>query len=150
MYTREDCAVIRIRNWQCAAERAAVKGNNMQRCTTGCRLLLVTPALLLLLQVAAVLHNHHPDPGYDAEDSCQSFPSAFYPDHIKQDALICLASDAVRLRISYVWARKPDTLQVPITALFTAPPQSRAPPQSQCFHNNKACVSKDVSTFSFT
>ena len=132
MYTREDCAVIRVRNWQCVAEKAAVKGNNMQRCSTGCRLLLVTPALLLLLQVAALLHHHHPDPGYDADDSCQSFPTTFYPDHIKQDALISLTSNAVRFRTSCVWVRTPDTLQVPITVLFTAPPQSRAPP-SQIF-----------------
>ena len=128
MYTRKDCAVIRVTNGQCAAEKAALKGNNMQKCSTGCRLLLVTPALLLLLQVAAVLHYHPPDPGYDAEDSLNSFTTDFYSDHIKHDVLNCVASDAVRLRTSCAWARKPDSHQVPMAALFTAPPQSRAPP----------------------
>lgn len=101
----------------------------MQRCSTGCRLLLITPALLILLQVALALHHNHSESYYDDEDSLHYFPTAFYPDHIKQDTLIYLASKVLS-SLSYLWIRNPDSPKTPTTVLITDPPQSRAPPSS--------------------
>lgn len=44
----------------------------MQRCSTGCRLLLFTPALFILLQVTLVLHYHHAGSFYDEHDYLHS------------------------------------------------------------------------------
>lgn len=44
----------------------------MQRCSTGCRLLLFTPALFILLQVTLVLHYHHAGSFYDDHDHLHS------------------------------------------------------------------------------
>lgn len=107
---------------------SASKGNDMQRCSTGCRLLLIAPALFVLLQVAHVLHRHHFDSYYDAEESLNSFPAAFYPDHIKQDTLIRLASPVLASTPSSLWIRTPDSPEAAITVLIADPPQSRAPP----------------------
>ena len=107
---------------------AELKGNYMQRCSTGCRLLLITPALLILLQVALVLHHHHSESYYDDEDSLHSFPTAFCPDHIKPDTSICLAAENPLPPPSFLWIHNPDITKAVITVLITDPPQSRAPP----------------------
>ncbi|MFA7404502.1 MAG: hypothetical protein WC007_10930 [Pelobacteraceae bacterium] len=109
---------------------AELKGNDMQKCSTGCRLLLITPALLILLQVALALHHHQSESCYDDEDSLHSFPSAFYPDHIKLDTLDCLSPEILMSPHPCLWIRTPDSPKAPITVLVTDPPQSRAPPST--------------------
>jgi hypothetical protein len=100
----------------------------MQRCSTGCRLLLIAPALFLLLQAAHVLHQHHFDSYYDAEESLNSFPAVFDPDHIKPDTLIRLLSPVPPSTSFCPWVRTPDSPEAAITVLIADPPQSRAPP----------------------
>lgn len=100
----------------------------MQRCPTGCRLLLITPALLILLQVALALHHHHFESYHDDKDSLHSFSATFYLDHIKQDTLLRLASSVQLPTSSFLWIRTQDSPKTAITLLVTDPPQSRAPP----------------------
>jgi len=100
----------------------------MQSRLTACRLLLILPALLLMLRVSLALHNLHFESYHDDQGSLQSFSTAFYPDHIKQDTLICLAAEVLLFPPSFVRVRNPDSPKAPITVLITAPPQSRAPP----------------------
>lgn len=109
---------------------AALKDNDMQRCSTGCRMLLIMLALLILLQMAIALHHQHFESCYDGKGSLHSFPTVFCPDHIKLDTLICLTSKALLPPPSCLWIRSPDSPEAPITILITAPSQSRAPPIS--------------------
>jgi hypothetical protein len=111
-----------------ASQNAAFKGKTMQKCSTGCRLLLVAPAFLILLQVALALHHHHFESYHDDEDSLHSFPAAFYPDYIKLDTLNYAAAEILLFPPSYVSVRTPDSAAVPVTVLLSDPPQSRAPP----------------------
>jgi|SRR5450631_3636329 len=100
----------------------------MQSRLTACKLLLISPVLFLILQVALALHHHRFESYHDDEDSLHSFPTAFYPDHIKQDTLICLAPEVLLFPPSFVRIRDPDSPKALITVLITDPPQSRSPP----------------------
>jgi hypothetical protein len=102
----------------------------MRICSTGCRLLLIAPALLLLLQVALALHHHHDHSYHDDEDSLHSFPTAFYPDHMKQDSLVGLATGIQFSPPNGVIVRNPDSPRASLSVLITDPPQSRAPPST--------------------
>jgi hypothetical protein len=100
----------------------------MQRCSTRCRLLLITPAIFILLQVALVLHHHHFESFHDDENLLHSLPTAFYHDHIKQDTLICFAAEVLLFLPTSIKIRNTDSPKAQITALITDPSQSRAPP----------------------
>jgi hypothetical protein len=100
----------------------------MQSRLTACKFLLIAPVLFLILQVALALHHHHSESYHDDKDSLHSFPTAFYPDHIKLDTLICLAPDDLSFPPSIARIRDPDSPKAPVTVLITDPPQSRAPP----------------------
>src|ERR1039457_2143935 len=105
----------------------------MQRCSTACRLLLITPALFILLQAALVLHHYHHVSCNGDENLLHSLPTAFYPDHIKQDTMICLAAEVLLFPHSYSRIRNTESSKAPITALITDPSQSRAPPSTLNF-----------------
>jgi hypothetical protein len=100
----------------------------MQRCSTGCKLLRIAPALFILLQVALALHHHHFESRHDNKDSLQSFSTVYYPDHIKLDLLIRLASAALLSLPFCLWIRTQDSPEAAVTVLIADPPQSRAPP----------------------
>jgi hypothetical protein len=112
---------------------AALKGKNMQRCSTGCRLLLITPAIFILLQVALVLHHHHYVSCHGDEDLLHSFPTAFCPDHIKLVTFICLVAEVLLFPAFCLRFRNTDNPKAPITTLITDPSQSRAPPATLFF-----------------
>jgi len=103
----------------------------MQSSLTACKHLLIPPVLFLMLQVSLALHHHHFDSFHDDEDSLHSFPSAFYPDHIKLDTLICLAPEDLIFSPSCARLRNPDSPEAASTVLVTDPSQSRAPPPAQ-------------------
>jgi len=101
---------------------------HMQRCSTGCKLLHIAPALFILLQVALALHHHHFKSHHDVKDSLLTFPTSFYSDHIKLDTLTRLAS-ATLLSIPFcLWICTQDCPEAAVTVLIADPPQSRAPP----------------------
>ena len=102
----------------------------MQKCPTGCRLLLIAPALFILLQVALALHHHRIESYYDNEDSLHSIPTSYYLDHIKQDTFIRLASEVLLFCPPYVWISDPASSRVSSTVPISDPRQSRAPPSS--------------------
>jgi len=108
--------------------KRGIQGQTMQKCSTGCRLLLIAPALLILLQVALALHHHHFESYHDDKDSLHSFPAAFCHDHIKLDALNWAAAEVLLFPPSYIRVRNPDNPAAPVTILVSDPPQSRAPP----------------------
>jgi hypothetical protein len=89
------------------------------------------PALFLLLQVALALHHHHFSSYHDNKDSLHSASTAFYPDHKKQDFLICFAAEVLAGPPSCLKIRDIDGSKAPITDLIIAPPQSRAPPKTE-------------------
>jgi hypothetical protein len=100
----------------------------MLKRSTVFRLLLVSPALFILLQVALSLHHHHFKSYHDNDDSLHSAPAAYYPEHITKDALLCLNSKHLLSPIFNTWFNNPGVLEIPLTVLFAASPQSRAPP----------------------
>ncbi len=101
----------------------------MQRYSTGCRLLLITPVLFILLQVAMALHHHHFQSYHDDKDSLHSVPVAFHSDHEKRDILTCLLPEGLLNHPSLsLWISNPDNPKMAFTVLITDPPQSRAPP----------------------
>lgn len=103
----------------------------MQRCSTGCRLLLITPALFVLLQVALALHQHHSESYYDARDAHHHpYPAACCNDHHKHDSLSFLASHGILPEPFYQTIRTQDTPRTPFNILIADPSQSRAPPYS--------------------
>jgi hypothetical protein len=98
------------------------------------------PALFIMLQVALVLHHHRTEEScYDDNDSLHSAPEAFYPDHIKQDVLICVASRILLPTLPGLWFLIPDSPKTPVTILAAAPPQSRAPPGNTVSLTFKYC-----------
>jgi len=100
----------------------------MQSSLTACKHLLITPVLFLML---LLLHHHHFASFHDDEDSLQPLPPAFYPDHIKQTPLTCLAPEVPLSSPSCARLRNQDSPEAPATVLVTDPSQSRAPPPAQ-------------------
>ena len=74
------------------------------------------------------MHHHHFQSYHDDKDSLHAFTAAFYPDHIKLDTLIRLASAALLSTPFCEWTRTQDTPEAAVTLLIADPPQSRAPP----------------------
>jgi hypothetical protein len=100
----------------------------MQKSSTGCKLLLITPAIYILLQVALALHHHHFESYHDDKDSLHSFPKTSINDHAKQDKLIYLVPASLLSLVTWIWIRSPEPRKAAITVLISDPPQSRAPP----------------------
>ena len=106
----------------------ALKGNKMGRSLTGCRLLLVAPSFLLMMQVALALHQQHSKSLHDDKDSLLSFSADFYPEHIKLDVLSFVSLSVIESTSNCLMGRNPDNHITPITILCVDPSQSRAPP----------------------
>lgn len=133
VYTKQR---VPVRVIQDASRIKTLMDIDMLKRSTGCRLLLVTPVLFILLQVALSLHHHHFKSYHDNDDSLHSAPVAFYPDQSNTDTLFFLVPTCLGSPHCNLWVRTPDCLEIPVTALFAAPPQSRAPPsvlRSQSF-----------------
>jgi len=131
VYTQKDFETLTGSVTQCVAEMRHLRAKNMQRCSTGCRLLLVTPVFFILLQVAFALHHHHFESYHDDRDVLHSISTMCYPDHVKQDTLICLASKVPVPSPPSITILSPDSPKAPVTILITDPSQSRAPPSTQ-------------------
>jgi hypothetical protein len=83
----------------------------------------------MLLQVALALHHHFESYHHD-EGLLHSLPTAFNPDHIKQDTLICLAAEVLLFPPFLLRIRNTDGPKALITDLISDPSQSRAPPST--------------------
>lgn len=128
MYTQKDLGTPPLFVSRSATYEYNKKGNDMQRRTTGGSLLLIMPAFFTLLQVALAQHHQHIESYHEDKDSQYSFPTAFYPNHIKQETMASMTSDVLLPTPSSLWNLNPDYPKKPVTVLFAAPPQSRAPP----------------------
>ena len=130
VYTKKDYNRLPPFVIRSAPQGCGIEGQKMQRCSKACRLLLITPALFILLQVAHALHQHNFETYHDDGNLLHSLPTAFYHDHIKQDPLICFASEVLLFPSSCLRIRNTDSPNALITALITEPSQSRAPPST--------------------
>ena len=100
----------------------------MQRNLIRFRLILITPALFILLQLALALHHHHFQSYHDAADSLHSAPTACHTDHVNYDILHIVASSPLLSLPSYSRIRTPECISAPVKELITASSHSRAPP----------------------
>lgn len=113
-----------------APHECCIEGQDMQKSSTGCGLLIIVPAFFILLQVALSLYLHRSEPHHGDKFLPHLLPAAFAADLVKQDIYICLATKLLLSPSSCIWGCDPDSPEVPVTTLITDPPQSRAPPTS--------------------
>lgn len=100
----------------------------MQRCSTVCRLLLLTPVLFILLQVALILHYHQTSSYYDDHDYFHTVSTTVnkhystLKDYIEPPHHQQIHSPLVT-RSDYTLLHYTNEVLV-----VTSPPHSRAPP----------------------